>query len=142
VSWHQRKTPVIALAMVMTQVTGHNLKNAIREHVHPSSRIMTDEATMYRGIGKDFDGGHEAVRHSTGEYARGDVNTNVAESFFAILKRGVYGIWHNVSPRHLHRYVGAAEFRWNTRKMNDGERVALAIRNADGKRLTYRPLMV
>jgi hypothetical protein len=61
----------------------------------------------------------------------------VAESFLAILKRGVYGIWHNVSPRHLHRYVAAAEFRWNTRGLDDGERTALAIKGAEGKRPMY-----
>jgi hypothetical protein len=81
------------------------------------------------------------VQHSIGEYARGDVNTNTAESSFAILKRGITGIYHAVSKKHLHRYVGEFDFRWNTRRLNDGERTIEAIRGASGKRLSYRNLV-
>ena len=77
------------------------------------------------------------MNHSIGEYSRGDVTTNSAESFFALLKRAVYGTWHAVSKKHLHRYVSEVGFRWNTRKVNDGERVTAAIRAAEGRRLTY-----
>lgn len=143
-----RKTPVVALierggdvrARVVTSVTAKNLKGAIREHVESTARILTDERRGYIGIGDEYDGGHESVKHRGSEYVRGDVHVNSVESFFAILKRGVYGIWHNVSPDHLHRYVGAAEFRYNTRGVDDGERTRRAILGAEGKRLMYRPL--
>jgi len=143
-----RKTPVVALierggdvrARVVTSVTAANLKGAIREHVDPTARILTDERRGYVGIGDEYEGGHEAVKHPGGEYVRGDVHVNSCESFFAILKRGVYGIWHNVSPEHLHRYVASAEFRYNTRGVSDGERVKRAIIGAEGKRITYRPV--
>lgn len=92
----------------------------------------------YRGLGKEFEGGHEVVDHGALEYARGDAYTNTAESFFALLKRGVYGTFHSVSKKHLHRYMAEFGFRWNTRKMNDGARVTRAIRSGEGKRLMYR----
>ena len=68
------------------------MKAAIREHVFPSARIMTDEFTSYRrGIGSEFAGGHHTVNHRDREYVRGDVSTNTAESFFALFKRGMHG---------------------------------------------------
>ena len=55
--------------------------------------------------------------------------------FTSLLKRGLYGTFHKVSRKHLHRYVSEFEFRYNTRYMDDGERVNRAIRAAEGKRL-------
>ena len=64
-----------------------------------------------------------------------------AESFFAILKRGVYGSFHSVSEQHLQRYVDEFAFRWNTRAslgIEDTERASVPSRRTSGKRLTYR----
>jgi hypothetical protein len=65
-------------------------------------------------------------------------HSNTVESSFSLLKRGIYGTFHNVSRKHLHRYVAEFDFRWNARKVDDGERLARAIRSAEGKRLRYR----
>jgi hypothetical protein len=81
--------------------------------------------------------GHGVVNRSRKEYINGDNGTNTVEGFFALLKRGVYGTFHAVSKKHLHRYCAEFEFRWNTWKVDDGERLAAAIRGADGKRLMY-----
>ena len=62
---------------------------------------------------------------------------NTCESLFSLLKRGLMGIYHSVSKEHLHRYIGEFDFRWNTRKLSDGERVSAAIKNSIGKRLIY-----
>lgn len=140
------KTPVFAMVerkgqirrKVVADVTGHTLKTAMRECVDPRARIMTDENRAYNGVGPEFAGGHETVCHSAGEYARGDVHTNTAESSFSLVKRGLMGIYHAVSKEHLHRYIAHFDFLWNARTMNDGERVAFAIKSADGKRLLYR----
>jgi hypothetical protein len=123
---------------VLADVTGKTLKAAIRENVCPTARIMTDELHAYHGLGREFSGGHQVVRHGRKEYVRGDAHTNTAESSFAILKRGITGIYHAVSKKHLHRYISEFDFRWNARTMNDGDRTALAIRSAQGKRLFYK----
>ena len=66
------------------------------------------------------------------------VTTNTAESFFALLKRGHYGTFHQLSKKHLHRYTTKFGFRWNHRQMSDGERMVAAIKGAEGRRLMYR----
>ena len=78
------------------------------------------------------------ICHSTKEYARGDIHTNTAESSFALVKRGLMGIYHSVSKEYLHRYLWQFDFLWNARKMNDGERTVVAIKLAEGKRLRYK----
>lgn len=78
---------------------GISVKDAICQHVKPHGADMTNEASMYMDIGKECDGGHESLKHSVHEYARRDATTNKAEVFLASLKRGLYGIWHNVRWR-------------------------------------------
>jgi transposase-like protein len=141
-----KKAPVLGLVerggkihrRVVATISAKNLKSAVFDLVHSSSRIITDENPCYNGLGPFYREGHDTIHHRSGEYARGDVNTNTIESSFAILKRGINGIHHAVSKEHLHRYLAHYDFLWNCRKMNDGERTALAIRSADGKRLMYR----
>jgi transposase-like protein len=148
VHYTKRKAAVMALVerdgrvrtRVMADVTADNLQEVVRQHVDRTSRIMTDEFQPYRGLGKQFEGGHHRVKHSAHEYARGDIHTNTVESFFSLLKRGVYGVYHNISKKHLHRYLAEFEFRWDTRRMEDGARTVRAIRQMEGKRLTYRPV--
>ena len=82
--------------------------------------------------------GHESVNHSKMEYARGDVSTNEAESYFALLKRGITGSFHSVSKTHLHRYCDEFSFRWNERKATDAERTVKAIALSAGPRLMYK----
>jgi len=122
----------------VANVTGKTLKDAIREDVHPSARIITDENSAYTGIGAEFAGGHQTVCHSAREYVRGDVHSNTIEGFFSTVKRGINGIYHAVSKEHLHRYMAEFEFRYNNRNLEDGERTTAAIQAAEGKRLTYR----
>ncbi|MDQ6634674.1 MAG: IS1595 family transposase [Gemmatimonadota bacterium] len=139
-----RKTPVVAgverggrvRARVTTDVTARTLRAHVLDMVDSTARIMTDEAMGYRRL-RDHFASHETVNHSENEFARGDVTTNTIEGFFSLLKRGVYGTFHNVSRKHLHRYLSEFEFRYNARKLSDGERTALAIRSADHKRLTH-----
>ena len=66
------------------------------------------------------------------------MHSNTVEGVFSLLKRGVMGSFHSVSKKHLPNYLGEFEFRWNTRKCDDGERVAKAIKFVQGKRLEYR----
>lgn len=123
----------------VANVTSESLKGVIREHVDRSARLMTDAYPSYRGLHHEF-ATHEVINHQLDEYVRGDVYTNTAESFFAILKRGVNGVYHHVSEAHLHRYLSEFDFRYNNREANgvdDAERTRRAIAGADGKRLMY-----
>lgn len=104
--------------------------------------ICSDENAAYKSVHKDFKA-HHTVVHSKAEYtlktADGiEVGTNRCESFFSLLKRGVHGSFHNVSREHLQKYVNEFSFRWNTRKMTDGGRMAAGIPLVEGKRLYYR----
>jgi transposase-like protein len=141
------KTPVVALverggevrSFRMANVTGLELKGAIRRNVSRDARIMTDSFKSYRGLGKEF-ASHEYVSHSDGEYVRGDVHTNTAENYFSILKRGIDGTYHHISEAHLPRYLAEFDFRYNHRiglGVTDAERTRRALAGVVGKRLTY-----
>lgn len=145
----ERKTPVVAVierggsAIVrpLDSVTAKNLKGAIREVADVTATIHTDEFISYRGIGKEFQGGHHTVIHSSGEYCRDDVHCNSCESFFATMKRGVHGTFHHVSKKHLKRYADEFAFRWNTSKVTDGQRTEAMISGTSNRRLEYRTLI-
>jgi hypothetical protein len=99
--------------------------------------LMTDEFPLYIMVGRK-QAEHHAVNHKRKEYARGRANTNSAESFFALLKRGMYGNFHHCGKKHLQRYCDEFAFRWNNRKVDDSTRRNSALSMAEGKRLTYR----
>ena len=123
---------------VIADITSKTLGDALRENVQPaSSTLFTDELFQYRKVGKEFAGGHHSTKHSAREYVRGNVHSNTVEGFFSIMKRGLNGIYHNVSRKHLHRYLCEFEFRYNHRHIDDGERTRAIIQAAEGKRLTY-----
>lgn len=109
----------------------------VLDNIAKESRLHTDESRLYTGADQHF-ASHETVKHSAKEYASGDVNTNSAEGFFSIFKRGMKGVYQHCAEKNLHRYLAEFEFRYNTRKITDGERVVLAVRGGEGKRLTYR----
>ncbi len=118
------------------------MRPIIVTNVNRASVLMTDEAPIYKGVGKEF-ARHHAVNHSAGEYARlgGYIHINTAENFYSILKRGITGIYHSVSEAHLHRYLAEFDFRYNNRSglgVQDAERAARALKGIEGKRLTYR----
>lgn len=144
-----KKQPVVALvesngrarAFPIERPNKESLSKAIREHVDRSAAIHTDDWRAYRGVGKEFAGGHHIVKHSLGEYYRDGVTTNEVEAYFALLKRGIVGSFHSVSRKHLHRYCNEFSFRWDHRKMTDGERTVEAIKSVEGKRLKYRQPM-
>lgn len=139
-----KKVPVVAMverngdvrATPVEKVDGQTLRTLITETVEAGSNIYTDEHVSYPAATVGYN--HESVNHSHKEWVRGDVYSNTAESFFALVKRGLYGTFHAVSRKHLHRYISEFQFRWCARKINDGERVDLAIKNSVGKRLVYK----
>jgi transposase-like protein len=118
-------------------VTAKTLKPILLSQIAKDAHLMTDEASMYTVVGREF-ASHSIVTHSAGEYARGNTHTNTIEGFFSRLKRGLTGTYHHVGSQHLGRYVTEFDFRYNTRKGTDTERAAAVIGGIGGKRLTYR----
>jgi hypothetical protein len=123
----------------VADVTAKTLREAIVTQASCKSYLMTDEALVYERLGREF-AGHGTVNHSADEYVRtgGFHHTNTVESFFALLKRAVYGQFHHVSEAHLHRYLAEADFKYNTRSETDADRADALLRGIKGKRLTYR----
>ncbi len=126
------------MAEVVTSANGRKLKGIIRKNVTTGSNLMSDEWRAYRGLGKEYD--HETVNHSKYEYVRGDVHTNTIEGFWSLLKRGIIGIYHQVSRKHLDKYVDEFEYRYNTKEMKDSVRFSNGIKRLNG-RLTYKELI-
>jgi hypothetical protein len=125
----------------VSDVSAKTLREKIVTTVSRKSYLATDEHVSYESIGKEFSG-HGAVNHSADEYVRlgGFIHVNTAECRFSLMKRAVFGTHHSISEAHLPRYLAEWDYKWNTRKMTDGERAAAALKGIEGKRLTYRPL--
>lgn len=122
------------------KAAGALIQPIVLANLSREARLMTDEATMYRRIGRQF-AEHSAVHHYNKEYVRGDVTTNTVEGAFSIFKRGMRGIYQHCSEKHLHRYLAEFEFRYSNRDAtgcNDADRSEEALRGVVGKRLTYR----
>lgn len=143
------KTPVVAMLQrdgkIVTIVTplanGEAIKPFIYANVKEGSTVITDGFGAYKGLDKNYT--HEVVMHSENEYVRpGNIHTNSIEGFWSQLKRGIIGVYHQVSPKHLHRYCHEFGYKYNTRKALDTIRFADAIKNSDCKRLTYANLIV
>ncbi len=119
------------------------LHKEILDNVELGTTLHTDEHGGYTGIGGLLYK-HETINHSAGEYVRGDVCTNGIESVWAVMKRGIHGVYHQVSEKHLGRYVNEFTFR-----LNDGnvKRHTLArldsfIKATIGCGITYKELTV
>lgn len=129
-------------AAVIHDTSANTLHRAIHGHVETGSTLHTDEHGGYRGIGGLFYT-HETVAHGQGEYVRDGVTTNSIESVWAVMKRGLHGVYHHASPKHLDRYVSEFTFR-----LNDGDvkhhtldRITSLLMAAIGPRLTYKALI-
>jgi transposase-like protein len=127
-------------AMTIPDTMGDTLQSAILENVGKGSEIQTDEHTGYIGIEDHFY--HDMVIHKMGEYARPGVTTNSIESVWAVLKRGLHGVYHHASPKHLDRYVQEFAFRLNDGnvKVHTLDRLESFIRATAGRRITYAEL--
>jgi transposase-like protein len=133
----QRDGEVYALPVAKT--TAKELLPIMVGKVEPGSQIFTDEWTAYKSLAKNY--AHQIVKHGHGEYVNGIAHTNNIEGFWSLLKRGIVGIYHQVSPKHLHRYCDEFAYRYNTRKTAEPVRFEDAISQCDGRRLKYNQLI-
>lgn len=144
------KTPVIGMrekggrvkAGVIADASAASIHRAVHQAIETGSTLHTDEHGGYVGLeGLFFD--HERVNHSAGEYVRGDVTTNGIESVWAVMKRGLHGVYHHASPKHLDRYVSEFTFRLNEGdvKHHTLTRLGSLFDAAIGRRITYKELI-
>lgn len=122
------------------RVTADNLRPMIDQMICEDAHVMSDTSSVLKSAGKGRK--LSRVNHTAKEYVRHEdgvcVTTNAIEGYFANLKRGINGVYHHVSKKHLHRYLSEFDFRYNARAIPDGERAQEAIKGAGGKRLKYR----
>ena len=114
------------------------ISQAANQYISKDAILMTDEATVYRKVLSEYN--RQTVNHSQREWVRGNIHINNVESFWSVMKRGVYGIYHQISVKHLQQYCNEFSFRYNTKKMKDGDRFSQAMCNLQG-RLTYKQLV-
>jgi transposase-like protein len=122
----------------VADITAKTLRPILAAQIREATKTMSDDGGSRPGHGSPL---HQSVNHSIGEYVRGDVHTNTIEGYFSILKRGIMGTYHHVSPQHLKRYLAEFDFRYNERMalgVSDEARTTKALRGIVGKRLTYR----
>jgi transposase-like protein len=129
------------IAMPIADATGQTLSRTIHNTVEMGATIHTDEWHGYSKLGKDYK--HEKINHRDGEYVRDGVTTNGIESVWAVMKRGLHGVYHHASPKHLHRYVDEFTFRLNEGNVSRHtlDRLDSFVVNVAGKRLTYKALI-
>ena len=125
---------------VRTTVVPNRKKNAlqaeVRKHVEAGSALYTDALNSYRGL-DEFEPG--VVDHAV-QYVDGRIHANGLENFWSLLKRGINGTYVSVERLHLFRYLDEQTFRFNNRKLTDGERFSIAVSGIVGKRLTFDQL--
>jgi transposase-like protein len=139
------KTAVIGIlergGKVRTSVVANRKKKTlqaeVRKHVEAGAALYTDFLLSYDGLESDY--AHQVIDHAV-SYVEGNVHTNGLENFWSLLKRGISGTYISVEPFHLFRYLDEQMYRFNNRKMTDGERFSAAVAGIVGKRLTFDQL--
>ena len=140
------KVPVLGIIERGGNVTTKVVKNIhkktllpeIHKNVKEGAQVMTDDYSAYNDLKLKYD--HQTVNHSIKEYVRGNVSTNSIENFWSLFQRGIIGIYHHASVKHLDKYLDEFEFRFNSRKFTERDRFDKMLGKMS-KRLTYAQLI-
>jgi transposase-like protein len=140
------KTPVIGavqrggkvIAYKETSTNAEAVRNLAINHISANATVYTDEYKSYHSLNRLFD--HSHVKHNAGQYVVGKVHTNTIEGFWSMLKRGIVGIYHFVTEKHLQAYVDEFAFRYNSRDVSDSNRFGNLLGNCE-TRLSYAQLI-
>ena len=127
----------VVTAQVICDRKKRTLQREVRSTVAAGTALYSDDLASYQGLQRDY--AHQTVNHAI-LYVDGRVHTNTMENFWSLLKRCINGTWVSVEPFHLYRYLDEQTYRWNQRKLTNGERFVSAIAGIFGKRLTYDEL--
>ena len=122
-------------ARVVEATDRPTLQGFVRGQVADGARVYTDEARVYDGLAN-----RESVKHSVSEYVNGQAHTNGVGSFWSMLRRGYHGTYHQMSPKHLQRYVNEFSGRHNIRPLDTIQQMRAIVRGLEGRRLRYREL--
>lgn len=136
---YEDKKPVVGIIQRGGEVRAMYMPRASKEHIEPfiwkhakeGSKIYTDEYHAYNQLNLRY--GHETIKHIDKKYVIGDCHTNSIEGFWGQLKRGIFGIYHQISAKHIQNYLDEFAFRHNNRKNCASERFSLFLKNAEGK---------
>ena len=126
-------------AQKVPDTSGDTLQKFVITSVAHGATLYTDDNLSYRGLSRLYD--HASVRHSVGEYVRGQAHTNGIESFWSLLKRGYIGTFHHFTWKHLHRYLDEFSARFNLSGLHGGQRLDATLGASSGIRLTYSDLI-
>lgn len=139
------KTPIFGMVERKGKIVARKIENTSVGNITPevvktvkNAMIYTDEWVGYKQVSRIYD--HLFVKHNKGEYVNGRVHTNTIEGFWSILKRGIVGIYHFTSRKHIQKYVDEFVFRYNTRNSGEHQRFNLFLQNTE-HRLTYNELI-
>lgn len=144
--WGKNKTTALGMLerdgqLKMEVIEGEapkEIETAIRGNLEYAANLITDEAAMYKPLNNDYY--HNTVNHSKNEFVRLHLHTNTIEGAFSHLKRMIYGIYHQISPKHTSRYLDEFTYRYNSRTLKDAARFTISLQGAEG-RLTYKNLI-
>ena len=125
-------------AFKVESVNSETIQTSILQNVLIGSRLMTDEFHSYKRLGSFYM--HGSVSHGAGQYVNGEIHTNTIEGFWSIFKRGLVGIYHFISKKHIDKYLSEFTYRYNTRNMESVDKFKILIENSIG-RLTYNQLI-
>ena len=140
------KTPVLGMlqrggkvkALVIPDVLMLTITKAVRHHIEKDSLICGDGFNGYRALEKDYF--LCSVDHGRGHYVDGEVHTNTIEGFWSQFKKGITGIYHKTTPKHLQGYVNEFAFRYNYRDLGAQQQIDCVINNMEC-RLKYKDLV-
>jgi transposase-like protein len=143
---HEGKGVVLGAVERKGQVRLRLVPNATTEHIipfiikniSPNSVIMSDEYSGYRRLSKVYE--HFTVNHIQGEYVKGSSHTNTIENFWSLFKRGIYGIYHQISHKHMQNYLEEFAFRFNNRFCTEAQRFDKMVSLSE-HRITYAVLI-
>ncbi len=126
-------------AQAIADTVGDTLREFLRDNTRPGAQVYSDGHGAYLGLAGEYK--HAAVQHSAGTYVIAQVHTNGLESFWSMLKRGYIGTFHQMSEKHLGRYVSEFAGRHNARPIDTIDQMRVAVRGMVGRRLRYSDLI-
>ena len=130
----------------------NTLQKEIYKNIKDGSVVITDEYKGYTSL-SHFRYNHKTINHSKGEYSKEEVikksrriqsfkvHTNTIEGYWSLLKRGISGIYHWASKKHIQNYVNEFSYRYSTKELEGNEKFLIFLNGIENKKITYKQLI-